>query len=112
MLLEAALEHSPAGIIISNEDGTKLLWSNRAAREIYGGRLSAPVVYEIKDSNDSPKYFRADNIPYERKELPFMRAILDEETIYNEEVLLKNTQGEDRWFHTIPLLFGMKTGKR
>ena len=44
MLLEAALKHSPSGIIISNDDGSKILWANQAAREIYGDCLQLSAI--------------------------------------------------------------------
>lgn len=97
MLLEASLKHSPAGIVISNEDGTKILWSNQEAGEIYGEGLLPPVKAETGEGDKGFSTFRVNGTPCPREELPFFRVIMNEEIIRNEEYLLKNTQGQDKW---------------
>ena len=96
-LLEAALMHSPAGVVITNADGRKILWSNQAASEITGMAPEPPAVYAT-DGEGHADAFKEDGTPREKKEHPLMRAILNKETVYNEEALLKNLPAGDKWF--------------
>ncbi len=97
MLLEAALRHSPSGIIISNEDATKTLWSNQAASEICEGSVSLQTEGCSRDSSTGLNAYRPDGTLLKREDLPLFKAVLNKETVRNEEIILKNTLGDDKW---------------
>lgn len=97
VLLEAALEHSPSGIIISNADGSKIRWANPAAQNICG---STPLVTAGTGTNDifvNFDAYRSDGMPYPEGELPLLRAVARGEILHDEEVLLLDAQGQERW---------------
>ena len=106
MLLEAALKHSPSGIIISNDDGSKILWANQAAREIYGDCLFPPAGNNGGEEKTGFYAVKPDETPLKNEELPFYRAVSNEEIIYNEEILLKNNDGKNKWvsYNAAPIL--------
>jgi two-component system, cell cycle sensor histidine kinase and response regulator CckA len=97
MLLEAALMHSPAGIIITNEDGTKVLWSNQAAEKIYGGPVLPAICDTGKKTDIFYNAFHNDGTSYIREDLPFIRTITNEEIIRNEILLFKSNQDSNKW---------------
>lgn len=96
-LLEAALEHSPAGIIISNEDGTEILWANIAATEMLGDRLLPSETMEENGEGAAFIAYWKGGMPWDFEDSPLFRAVRKEEVIHNEESFLPSTDGSDRW---------------
>ncbi len=94
-ILEAALEHSPSGIIISDAKESKILWANFAALDVY----ESPHLFSTGTSlhNVDWQAFRTDGSTYLPEDFPLLRAVLKSETIKNEEILIRNIQGRERW---------------
>ncbi len=96
-LLQAALEHSPSGIIISDDKDGKTLWANPAALRILENGHPFFSRQPGMDPDGDWQVFRPDGIPYALNELPFARAMLEGEIIRNEEFIIRNARGDERW---------------
>ena len=96
-MLEAALAHSPAGIIIADAKDAKIRWSNPAALRILS--RAHPFFPESQNVNtdDDWQVFRADGVLYTPDELPLARATVKGETIQNEEFIIRNARGHEKW---------------
>ena len=96
-LLQAALEHSPAGIIISDAEDLRICWSNPAALRI----CCSPQVFVAPERTNSHEMdwqiFRADGSRYPQGQLPLLRATVKGEIIQNEELMIRDRQGHEKW---------------
>lgn len=96
-LLEAALAHSPAGIIITDSATSKILWVNSSAREICG----APP--EESMNNDDSNLFcqleilNLDKRPNKKGEIPFLDCIRNGLVIREKEFILRNAYGKENY---------------
>ncbi len=96
-MLETALDHSPAGIIISDTSDAAIRWANPEALRILGNALLfCPANQKISHDEDW-KAFRPDGIPYLPEDLPLFRATAKGEIIRNEEFIIRNAQGHEKW---------------
>ena len=96
-MLETALDHSPAGIIISDTRDAAIRWANPEALRILGNALLfCPADQEIGHDEDW-KAFRPDGTPYPPEDLPLFRATVKGEIIRNEEFILRNAEGREKW---------------
>ena len=87
-LLEAVLNHSPHGIIVSDAHG-KLTLQNRAAERIWAGSATADTV----DGWGRYRAFHADGRPYQAGDWSMARAISRGEVIDAEEVHFQRFDG-------------------
>ncbi len=94
--LEAAIDASPAGIVIADSQGK--IQANRAAERILG-----PLGPTMMGQEGFHAYY-PDGSDYPLAELPLSRALLKGETVAGELVLLKR-HGEYRWTagHAAPI---------
>ena len=96
-MLETALDHSPAGIIISDTSDAAIRWANPEALRILGNALLfCPANQKISHEEDW-KAFRSDGIPYLPEDLPLFRATAKGEIIRNEEFIIRNAEGHEKW---------------
>ncbi|MCM2285619.1 MAG: response regulator [Desulfobacula sp.] len=94
-MLEAALAHSPAGIIVSEAKEVSLRWANPAALNILGETL---LFCPAKGEHGSGwRALRPDGIPYAPEDLPLFRAAIKGETIRNEQFIIRNSKGLEKW---------------
>jgi PAS domain S-box-containing protein len=96
-LLEAAIAQSPSGILIADAPDVTIRWTNPAALGIRG-QADVPLT-GIEVSRHAPHWqtFQPDGTVYSSEDLPLSRAVLKGETTRDEEVIIRNAQGEDRW---------------
>ncbi len=96
-LLEAALEHSPAGIVIVDVPCEQILWANPAASCICNPAclFSSPMA-----GDDSPRdwqAFRMDGTPFHIGEGFFDKSASAGATVKDEEIVLRDASGRETW---------------
>ena len=96
-LLEASISQSPSGILIADAPDVTIRWANAAALSIHG-ETNQPLT-GIKAAQHTAHWqtFRTDGTTYPSKDRPLSRAVLKGETTHNEELIIRNVQGENRW---------------
>ena len=94
-LFEASLAQSPSGIIIAKAPDMLIRWANPAALEFCTSHDSNLVGFGLTFAHWQG--FRIDGTPYQPDQLPLARAILNKESTCNEEFILRNSMGADRW---------------
>lgn len=96
-LLKTALDHSPAGIIISEAKDVSIRWANpSASRILENAHLFCPANRKTKHDLDW-QAFQADENPYTPEDLPLFRATSKGEIIRNEEFVIRNARGQEKW---------------
>ena len=96
-MLQSVLDQAPTGVLVGMVPDMKLTVTNKAAAIITG--LKSDKWPDIRLDNVDLHYenFYPDGTKYEDKDLPLPRALRDEETIQNEEILLKLSDGTEKW---------------
>lgn len=98
-LLEAAVAQSPSGILIADAPDVKLRLANETAAQLLSGRtMSADRIATVSHARDL-NAFRPDGTPYPTHDLPLSRAILHGQVTRNEEVIIRDESGKDRWMN-------------
>ncbi len=96
-LLLAAIEQSPAGILIADAPEGRIRIANSAALGIRGGEHRVLTDIPIENHPENWQTFHADGSPCAPEDLPLSRAILYGETTKDVEVVIRHENGEDRW---------------
>ena len=97
-LLTAAIEASPAGIIIADAPDVTIRHVNSAALGIRGDSDKQLLDIPVEEHSINWELYMPDAVtPYPPEELPLSRAILKGETSTNEEVVMRRHGGEPRW---------------
>ena len=96
-LLEASISQSPSGILIADAPDVTIRWANAAALSIRGETNQPLTGIMFAQHAAHWQTFRPDGTVYPSEDLPLSRAVLKGETTHNEEVIIHNAQGEDRW---------------
>jgi two-component system cell cycle sensor histidine kinase/response regulator CckA len=96
-LLEAAINQSPAGIIIADAPGVRIRLVNAAAFAIWGGVSGDLTGIDIEEHTAKWRLLHPDGTPYEPNNLPLARAILKGEISKDVEVIVHDQQGLERW---------------
>ena len=96
-LLLAAIEQSPAGILIADAPDVRIRVANSAALGIRGESPLPLTEIPVELHPEHWQTFYPDGTPYAGKDLPLSQAILEGRTIRNEEVIIRRPSGEDRW---------------
>jgi len=96
-LLQAALENSPSGIIISDIRDAAILWINTAALNFCDDTNLFSKGKKIWSHGTDWRMLRADETPYSVEELPIHRAAVHGEISHGEEIIIRHLQGDDRW---------------
>ena len=96
-LLEASISQSPSGILIADAPDVTIRWANAAALSIRGETKQPLTGINGTQHSSHWQTFRPDGTAYPSEDLPLSRAVLKGETTHNEEVIICNAQGEDRW---------------
>lgn len=96
-MLEAAFINSPSGILVAEAPDVKITLANPAAFGIRGGERKNLTDIELEKHSSSWQTFQPDGSPCPPEKLPLSRAVLNGETVKDEEVIIRNEKGEDRW---------------
>jgi diguanylate cyclase (GGDEF)-like protein len=98
LLLQAALESSPSGIVIANASDGSTRFSNPAAEALLSGGLERvmPSVHH-EESGEGWRVLGADGTPLLKDELPLMRAMRSGEVVSGFEVIHEYHNGDRRW---------------
>ena len=96
-MLEAAIAHSPSGILVADAPDVTIRLSNPAALGIRGGDPKTLTGIKVEQHSTNWQTFRPDGTPYPPEQLPLSRAVLSGEETYDEEVIIRDEKAEDRW---------------
>ncbi|MHC9544451.1 MAG: PAS domain S-box protein [Vulcanimicrobiota bacterium] len=95
-LLEAAVEQSPAGIIIANAPDLKTIKINSAGLTIRGLKESVLKDIPLEMAAERWQTYNTDGSPCAPEDLPLSRAVLKGETVREQEGIIRREDG-DRW---------------
>ena len=96
-ILETAIAQSPSGIIIADAPDVTIRLANRAAFGIRGGNTSILTNIDVKQHADRWQTFLPDGSPYPSEQLPLSRAVLQGEVTKDEEVIIRDEEGNNHW---------------
>lgn len=96
-MLQAAINQSPAGIVVADAPDGNIRLANPQALRIRGASEEDLVNIDFSQHSTNWQIFRNDGTPCPPDELPLTRAITRGETTFNQEMLMRNEEGEDRW---------------
>ncbi len=96
-LLRAAIEASPAGIIVGEAPDARIVAANSAALALRGGDASRLLDVAYAEHPDRWRMMRADGAACPAEELPLARAVLRGETVRGEDFLVLQESGDVRW---------------
>jgi two-component system cell cycle sensor histidine kinase/response regulator CckA len=104
-LLLAAIEASPAGILIASAPDGTIRVANSASLGIRGESKERLVEIPVELHPSRWQTFHADGRPYAAEDLPLSRALLRGEVINGYDVIIRRPSGEDRWVsgHAAPV---------
>ena len=96
-LLSAAIEQSPAGIIIADAPDGRIRMANSAALEIRGGAAEPLVGISSESHARNWQTFHTDGTPFPAEDLPLTQALQTGRTCRNVDVIIRRSNGEERW---------------
>jgi PAS domain S-box-containing protein len=96
-ILRTAIEQSPSGIIIADAPNVTIRLANRAAFGIRGGDKSILTSIDVKQHAANWQTFLPDGSPYPPEQLPLSRAVLKGEVTKDEEIIIRDQEGQDHW---------------
>lgn len=95
-LLTAAIEQSPAGILIADAPDVKIRIANPAALGIRKGNDNELINISVENHSLKWQTFYLNGEIYNPEDLPLSRAILKGEIVQNEEVIIKRSDQDSR----------------
>jgi PAS domain S-box-containing protein len=95
-LLQAAVEQSPAGILIADAPDVRIRVANAAALGIRGDTALRLTDIPAQFHPSRWQVFHPDGRPFEPEELPLSRAVLYGEVSTNVEATIRHVSGEER----------------
>jgi len=96
-LLSAAIEQSPAGIVVADAANGNIRIANPSALEIRGVTKTQLTDIALAQYSLHWQTYHGDGTPYAPKDLPLSRAILKGEVSKEEELIIRRESGENRW---------------
>jgi PAS domain S-box-containing protein len=96
-LLETAIEQSLSGILVADAPNVTIRIANAAALSIRGDNPSRLTGIEVSDHASNWQTFRPDGTPYPSDQLPLSRAVLRGEATREENLIIRDQDGNDRW---------------
>ncbi|MDJ0811195.1 MAG: PAS domain S-box protein [Desulfobacterales bacterium] len=96
-LLQAAIEQSPAGIIIADAPDATIRIANSAALGIRGETDIPLTNIPVALHPQNWQTFHPDGRPYAPEDLPLSQAVLHGRTIRNQDVIIRQPDGRERW---------------
>lgn len=96
-LLLAAIEHTPAGILIADARDSLIRHANSAALEIRGdtGLPISDIPFAAHQANWN--LFHPDGTPFEPEQFPLLQAVLFGKVLRNVEIVVRRPMAEERW---------------
>jgi two-component system, cell cycle sensor histidine kinase and response regulator CckA len=95
-LLTAAIEQSPAGILVADAPSGEIRIANSAALGIRGPTELALTEIRMDRHAESWRMYQSDGTPFRGDALPLSRAILHGETVRDVDVVIQRDDGEKR----------------
>ena len=99
-MLEAAIAHSPVGIIVADAPHVTIRLANAAALAIRGGDPGILSGIDMSQHAANWQVFRPDGTPYAPEALPLSRAVLAGEDVHDEEMIMLDEEGKKHWVST------------
>jgi signal transduction histidine kinase/DNA-binding response OmpR family regulator len=99
-LLEAAMEHSPVGVIVLDETNGGIRWTNPAALGICDAACLSLLGGQNEARHEGWSAFWTDGTTCSRENLPPLRALAKGDVIQDEEIILRDLQGREKWIST------------
>jgi PAS domain S-box-containing protein len=96
-LLLAAIEQTPAGIIIAEPPDLKLRLVNSAALAIHGQQGADFSNIGLEGAPQKWQAVHPDGKPFGLEDYPLHRAVNKGETINNIDVIIRKSDGDERW---------------
>jgi PAS domain S-box-containing protein len=96
-LLEAAVEQSPAGVLLAEGADVRISLANPAALDILGGAAEQIASASGEELSRRWDVHFPDGEPCPWTELPLVKALLRGEITRNQEFVIRRLTGEDRW---------------
>jgi PAS domain S-box-containing protein len=94
-LLMAALESTPAGVLIADAPDVRIRVANSAALGIRGEHQEALTGIPVELHPDAWQVFHPDGRPFAPEELPLSRAVLRGEIVENAEAVIRRRDGSE-----------------
>ena len=98
-LLLAAIEQTPAGIIIVYAHDKKIRIANSAALAIRGRSKKPLTNIPLELHSENWQIYRLDGTLYDWQEFPLTQAVLNGKRTSNETVIIRRDNGEKRWVY-------------
>jgi PAS domain S-box-containing protein len=97
-LFNIAIEQTPAGIMIADAPSLTVRAYNSAARQILGFTdENGPLNTSLVEYHPVWESFYPDKSIYKKEVQPLWRAILNGETVANDIMLIRRSDGSERW---------------
>jgi PAS domain S-box-containing protein len=96
-LLEAAIEETPAGILVADAPDVRIRLANSAALGTRGETSESLTNIPVELHPQNWQTFHPDGTPFKPEDLPLSRAILEGKTSRNVEAIIRRHSGEERW---------------
>lgn len=95
-LLQAAIDQTPAGMLIAEAPGVTIRWANQAALGIRGAHAKPETGIPAELHPLHCHTFWPDGTLVAPEDFPLSRAILKGETVTNQELIIRREDGETR----------------
>lgn len=95
--LLAAIEQTPAGIIIADAPDVKIRLANSAALGIRGETTKQMTDIPVELHSEHWQTFHSDRTPYKPEDLPLSQAVLYGKTSKNVDIIIRRHNDEERW---------------
>lgn len=96
-LLNSVIDQAPVGVLVCKAPDMELYVTNKAANEITGLKTKKWITITLNNIDLHYENFYPDRTPYRLEDLPLPRAIRDKEVIQNEEIILRLSDGSEKW---------------
>jgi PAS domain S-box-containing protein len=96
-LLRAAIDASPAGILIADAPDVRIRIVNPAALEIRGAKAKNLTDIPVDQHSQNWQVYRPDGELFEPEELPLSKAILQGQPQRDVDAIIRRPNGESRW---------------
>ncbi len=96
-LLLAAIEQTPAGILIADVPEGNIRLANSAALEMRGDSVQPLTGIPYNQHQQNWQMFHSDGTPFQPEELPLAQAVLFGAMSRNVDAVIRHSNGEERW---------------
>jgi two-component sensor histidine kinase/PAS domain-containing protein len=96
-LLSAAIEQSPAGILVADAPDVTIRIANAAALGIRGRDSKSLTNIPANLHPIRWQTYKLDGTPFKPEELPLSQAVLYGKTSNNVDAIIRRSKGDDRW---------------